>query len=48
MNKNSSIQFISVAIDSENCGWEPIVNVPNAFKIDNTNKSAFPGYSGSN
>lgn len=42
VNKNSSIQFISVNIDSENCGWEPILNVPNAFKIENTNKSAFP------
>lgn len=42
VNRNSSIQFISVAIDSENCGWKSIVNVPNAFKIDNTNKSAFP------
>ncbi|WP_310559322.1 HNH endonuclease [Flavobacterium sp.] len=41
-SNNSSVQFISVTIDSENCGWEPIVDVPNAFKIDNTNKSAFP------
>jgi hypothetical protein len=41
-NCNSNIQFISTTIDSENCGWEPIVDVSNAFKIDNTNKSAFP------
>lgn len=41
-NKNFSVQFISVTIDSENCGWVPIMNVQNAFKIDNTNKSAFP------
>lgn len=40
-NKNSCIQFISVTIDSENCGWEPYENISNAFKAVNL-KSLFP------
>ncbi|MFC0521259.1 HNH endonuclease signature motif containing protein [Mesonia maritima] len=39
--KNQKIQFISVSVDSKNCGWQSIVNVPNAFKVVGT-KSLFP------
>lgn len=40
-NKNSSIQFISVVVDTENCGWVSYKNTPNAFQADNF-KSLFP------
>lgn len=40
-NRNVDIQFISVTIDSENCGWEPYENNPNAFKAVRF-KSLFP------
>ncbi|TRW96382.1 HNH endonuclease signature motif containing protein [Flavobacterium gawalongense] len=40
-NCNSNIQFISITIDSENCGWEPYENIVNAFKAVNL-KSLFP------
>ena len=40
-NKNSSIQFISVLIDSESCGWESYKNTPNAFQAIKY-KSLFP------
>lgn len=40
-NDNSSIQFVSVSIDSENCGWEPFENTPNAFQAVKL-KSLFP------
>lgn len=32
-NRNAEIQFISVSVDSENCGWESYENTKNAFKI---------------
>ena len=31
-NTNSKVQFISVHIDEENCGWRPIKNTRNAFE----------------
>lgn len=40
-NKISDIQFISVSIDSENCGWEPIDDTSNAFEAVRF-KSLFP------
>ncbi len=40
-SNNSIIQFVSVTIDSENCGWEPYENTHNAFKAVNL-KSLFP------
>lgn len=39
--KNQKIQFISVSVDSKKCGWQPILNVPNAFEVVKT-KSLFP------
>lgn len=41
VNRNADIQFISVTIDSENCGWEPYENIANAFQVV-TLKSLFP------
>lgn len=41
INRNADIQFISVTIDSENCGWESYENIPNTFKAVNL-KSLFP------
>lgn len=38
---NSIIQFVSITIDSENCGWERYEKMPNAFKAINL-KSLFP------
>lgn len=40
-NFNSSIQFVSVTIDNENCGWEPFENNQNAFQAVRF-KSLFP------
>lgn len=40
-NRNATIQFLSVTIDSENCGWEPIAEVSNAFEVK-SRKSLFP------
>lgn len=40
-NANADIQFVSVTVDSENCGWEPYENTPNAFKAVRY-KSLFP------
>lgn len=40
-NKKLDIQFISVTIDSENCGWEPYENILNAFQAVKY-KSLFP------
>lgn len=31
-NRESKVQFITVSIDEENCGWRPIKNVKNAFE----------------
>ncbi|MDT0294886.1 HNH endonuclease [Mesonia ostreae] len=31
-NKESLVQFISVSIDEENCGWRPFRNATNAFE----------------
>ncbi len=39
--KKEKVQFISVRVDSDNCGWQPIENVPNAFEAVNM-KSLFP------
>lgn len=41
INRNSDIQFVSVTIDSENCGWEPYENTSNAFQAVRF-KSLFP------
>ena len=41
INKNSDIQFISVTIDNENCGWEAIKGAINAFEAVRF-KSLFP------
>jgi len=41
VNRNSDIQFISVTIDNENCGWEAIKGVANAFEAVRF-KSLFP------
>lgn len=41
VNRNADIQFITVTIDSENCGWEPYENTSNAFEAVNF-KSLFP------
>lgn len=41
VNRNSDIQFISVTVDSENCGWEQYENITNAFQVVNL-KSLFP------
>lgn len=41
ITRNADIQFISVTIDNENCGWEPFKNIQNAFKAVNF-KSLFP------
>ncbi|MCT4630386.1 HNH endonuclease [Winogradskyella sp.] len=40
-NKNSTIEFISVSVDSNNCGWIPFENTPYAFKAKYL-KSLFP------
>jgi len=40
-NRESKVQFISVSIDEENCGWRPIKNVKNAFEAIKL-KSLFP------
>ncbi|TMU54592.1 HNH endonuclease [Flagellimonas algicola] len=40
-NKDSKIQFISVSVDKKRCGWIPIENSKNAFKIA-VYKSFFP------
>jgi len=40
-NSNADIQFVSVTVDSENCGWEPYENTPNAFEAVRY-KSLFP------
>lgn len=40
-NRKSNIQFISVTIDSENCGWKPIKGAINAFEAVRF-KSLFP------
>lgn len=32
MNRDSIIQFISLSVDEENCGWRPIKNAKNAFE----------------
>ncbi|MHB1105834.1 MAG: HNH endonuclease [Lutibacter sp.] len=39
--KNEKVQFISVGVDSDNCSWQPIKNVPNAFEAIKI-KSLFP------
>ena len=39
--KNEKVQFISVNVDSDNCSWQPIKNVPNAFEAIKM-KSFFP------
>jgi len=39
--QNPKIQFISVCLDSKNCGWQQIANVPNAFEVVKA-KSLFP------
>ena len=31
-NREALVQFVSVAIDEENCGWRPFENVKNAFE----------------
>ena len=41
VNRNSDIQFISVTIDNENCGWEAIKGAINAFEAVRF-KSPFP------
>lgn len=41
VNRNSDIQFISVTIDNENCGWEAIKGVMNALEAVRF-KSLFP------
>lgn len=41
VNRNSDIQFISVTIDNENCCWEAIKGVINAFEAVRF-KSLFP------
>lgn len=38
---NYNIQFVSVTIDNENCGWEQYENIPNAFQVVKF-KSLFP------
>lgn len=40
-NRNSKIQFISVSVDKDKCGWIPIENSKNAFEIA-IYKSFFP------
>lgn len=40
-NAIAGIQFISVTVDTENCGWEPYENTPNAFQAVRY-KSLFP------
>ena len=40
-NVGYNIQFVSVTIDNENCGWEQYENTPNAFQIVKF-KSLFP------
>tara|TARA_R110002126_G_scaffold57927_7_gene153254 strand:- start:5514 stop:6341 length:828 start_codon:yes stop_codon:yes gene_type:complete len=40
-NRESKVQFISVSIDEENCGWIPIRGAKNAFKAEKL-KSLFP------
>lgn len=41
INRNADIQFISVTIDNENCGWEAIKGTINAFEAVHF-KSLFP------
>lgn len=41
VNRNADIQFISVTIDNENCGWEAIKGAENAFEAVRF-KSLFP------
>lgn len=38
---NKKIEFISVSVDSDNCSWQSIENVPNAFEAVEL-KSLFP------
>ncbi|WP_422350903.1 HNH endonuclease signature motif containing protein [Flagellimonas sp.] len=40
-NRGSKIQFISISIDKDKCGWVPIEDSKNSFKI-NAYKSFFP------
>lgn len=40
-NRNAEVQFISVHIDEENCGWKPIENTENSFEAIKL-KSLFP------
>lgn len=40
-NRESKVQFISVSIDEENCGWIPISGAKNAFKAEKL-RSLFP------
>lgn len=40
-NKKSDFQIISVTVDSDNCGWEPIKGTKNAFEVVRF-KSLFP------
>ncbi len=40
-NKNSTVQFISVSIDEENCGWREIKGAKNAFWVEKL-QSLFP------
>ena len=39
--RNEKVQFISISVDSDNCSWQPIENVPNAFEAVKM-KSLFP------
>lgn len=32
-SRGSKVQFISVSIDEENCGWRPIENAKNSFEV---------------
>ncbi|MFD0798492.1 HNH endonuclease [Maribacter chungangensis] len=32
-NRESLVQFISVSVDEENCGWRPFKNAKNAFEV---------------
>ena len=33
-NRESLMQFISVSVDEENCGWRPFENAKNAFQAE--------------
>jgi len=39
--RNEKVQFVSVSVDSNNCSWQPIENVSNAFEAVKM-KSLFP------